>query len=483
MELVLYKNFKKEVNSTKRPSGGTTVEVYLKDDTSILNPSFMIDTVDLDVNFCKWNNRYYFINNIILNNRHIYELQCSIDVMATWKTDILSSTQYVMRSASNYDGTIDDGMYPSRCFWEYKQTNDPTQTARSGRTYIIGVISGGTLTTAIGCTTYYALDALGINNLLTTLLANNDYMGISQDVLDVQLQKALINPLQYIVSCIAVPVPITRFGSGQTPVQVGWWSIPITNGTCVNASLFQVEGGVNTLDFTLTLPEHPFAEDRGSYLNFNQWSKHTLYFEPYGIIPLDNSQMVQSQIRIQEWVDLITGASILRVLSSSQIGSKLIAYASAQLGVNIQLAQMAIDNNLQQKIAIQTNASYANGFLSTLGTALKGNVLGAAQGAISMGASVATGVLDAERASFPRMEKSGMNGSFMSLGDVPTIYTTFSYPVDDDNTHLGRPLCRDVVLNTLSGYCLTRDAEIKVAGLKQENEMIKSIMNGGFYIE
>ena len=64
MNITLYR-FSKPNNSTKQPSGGTSISCVLKENTSILNPVFILKNNDFDYNYCKWNNRYYFINDIV----------------------------------------------------------------------------------------------------------------------------------------------------------------------------------------------------------------------------------------------------------------------------------------------------------------------------------------------------------------------------------------------------------------------------------
>lgn len=81
-EINVYSNFKKKHNSTKVPSGaGKRVYVDLKEVTSRENPTFLIDGIDLDVNYVKWDDHYYFVNDISLNNRYIYEVSCTQDVL------------------------------------------------------------------------------------------------------------------------------------------------------------------------------------------------------------------------------------------------------------------------------------------------------------------------------------------------------------------------------------------------------------------
>ena len=57
MELILFENFSKRINSTKRPvdSAGLNVDVKLKQQTSKESPTFILNgPVDWDVNYCKW---------------------------------------------------------------------------------------------------------------------------------------------------------------------------------------------------------------------------------------------------------------------------------------------------------------------------------------------------------------------------------------------------------------------------------------------
>ena len=52
MEIKLYRNFNKRINSTKRPSSTpVTKDVRLKENTSILSPSFLLSGDDVNFNY------------------------------------------------------------------------------------------------------------------------------------------------------------------------------------------------------------------------------------------------------------------------------------------------------------------------------------------------------------------------------------------------------------------------------------------------
>lgn len=83
MEIIVYNGFSKRINSTKRPSGGTTINVALKSPTSVITPTFRLTGFNTAWNYVQWGNRYYFVDNIVILtndiaeycNFHVYKLQ------------------------------------------------------------------------------------------------------------------------------------------------------------------------------------------------------------------------------------------------------------------------------------------------------------------------------------------------------------------------------------------------------------------------
>ena len=95
--------FSKRRNSTKQPVSFSDVrDVKLKEPTSIDHPSFTITGDHFDYNYCIWDGRYYFIENITSIHDNLIQVDCILDVLATYKSYIIASTQYV--SYSNLHG-------------------------------------------------------------------------------------------------------------------------------------------------------------------------------------------------------------------------------------------------------------------------------------------------------------------------------------------------------------------------------------------
>ena len=95
MTITIYENFSKKSNSTKRPTGGTDIECFLKENTSIENPHFILKDMTFNTNYIKWNDHYYFIDDIISLKNNLNEIVCVEDVLATYKADILKLTAFV----------------------------------------------------------------------------------------------------------------------------------------------------------------------------------------------------------------------------------------------------------------------------------------------------------------------------------------------------------------------------------------------------
>ena len=89
MQITLYENFEKKDNSTLRPSSsGTVINCFLKNSTSISNPTFVLTVENFNITYVKWDDRFYFVSDIKSIKNGVIELSCSLDVLATFKEQI-----------------------------------------------------------------------------------------------------------------------------------------------------------------------------------------------------------------------------------------------------------------------------------------------------------------------------------------------------------------------------------------------------------
>ena len=87
--------------------------------------------------------RYYFVDDVKYVLGH-WEFYLSIDVLATYKPTIGTTTAYVERSASTSNGDIIDNLYPAKTDVQITSATISTSWANvapSGGCYVIGVIN------------------------------------------------------------------------------------------------------------------------------------------------------------------------------------------------------------------------------------------------------------------------------------------------------------------------------------------------------
>lgn len=438
--------FDKKLNSTKQPSGsGTSVSAVMKDNTSVLSPHFILKDFNTSWNYIKWGSRYYFVDDIVLLSNSHAEYVCRTDVLATFKTVIGTSSQYVLRAASQYNPYIVDTKYPAKASATLSQTLLSNLAVDSTGIYVVGIISE---TDSGNAVTYYTLGPSNFGQLMQALF---DVSYLNAQDISTELQKELVNPMQYVTSCYWFPFTAQQAAGDLAEIYFGWWD------SGVYAGKLSESGRIVSLETTFSLPGHPQVS-RGNYLNDAPYTRHTLNCYTFGSIPLDPAPFADGSAgAIQIDVDLYTGIGQMYVACNS---SRLFTTVS-QFGVPIQLAQ--------------SQGNIVSGALSALGGAVGlayGNVVGFAQG-----------IASAVEAAMPQVQSQGANGSKVAFLQTANIVSQFRQLVPEDNAQIGRPLCDVKTINTLSGYILCEEADLDFAGSASEKEQVISYMNSGFYYE
>ena len=382
---------------------------------------------------------------MILSNDHA-EYVCRTDVLATFKTDIGNSSQYILRAASQYNPYVVDTKYPAKASASLSQTLLSNLAVDSTGIYVVGIISE---TDSGNAVTYYTL---GPSNFSALMQALFDVSYLNAQDISTELQKELVNPMQYVTSCYWFPFTSQQAAGDMAQIKFGWWDSGVYAGKLSEA------GRIVSMETTFNLPGHPQAASRGSYLNDAPYTRHTLNCYTFGSIPLDPAPFADGSAgAIQIDVDLYTGIGQMYVACQ---GSRLFTTVS-QFGVPIQLAQ--------------SQGNIVSGALSALGGAVGlayGNVVGFAQG-----------IASAVESAMPQVQSQGANGSKVGFLQTANIVSQFRQLVPEDNAQIGRPLCDVKTINTLTGYILCEEADLDSSGSASEKEQIMSYMNSGFYYE
>ena len=457
---------KKRDNSTKQPTGnGTEFSCILKSGSGIMRPTITLDlgkTADpsqYNYAYIPAFARYYFIEEWYFD-RALWTASMKVDVLATYKTDIGTANLYVMRCAGEHDGDIIDTLYPAKSGCSFA-SDTKTNPWTSAETYVIGVVSqdarcGSLIHYAMGRASFTAICQWLLSDVVTT---DN---GFKIEDCSLELQRSLVEPLQFIKSCVLLPVSISDTISSVSPnphvVVYGW----------------ETEEGGKVLDentaitktFSFSIQKHPDTVSRGNYVNSAPFTSITLTVPPFGVFDIDtsvtcNASTVTATIRL----DQITGKGTLTVECNGIVLNRI----EAQIGIPISMSSVTRD----YLGAVSNIGAGASGMIDGL---LSGGVAGGIVGGLS-------GIGNAIQSLQARANTIGTTGSYGSLiGDFKLDHQFFR-PIADDNTHNGRPLCAKRVINTLSGYVIVQDGDVSINGTSSEDAQIRQYLETGFYYE
>lgn len=475
MIIKFFSGFAKKENSTKQPaaSSGTDYNVVLKDGASMIEPTVILHSTTKPVfnyAYIADTGRYYYVDDIINMSKDIWQISMHTDVLATFKTAIGNSNLYVLRSAAAYDGNILDTFYPVKVTHtdvEAVAANPMNMDSASGLVdvntgcFILGIVGTASGDYNYGSIRYYAMGRTSfnsiINSLLNDVIASGNSYGFTDDDMSFALQKSIIDPLSFIKSCMWVPVSAGQLGSQwHTTMKVFDWTI---RGVYVK-ELELNPPQTHDVD-ELSLTRHPYAASRGRYMNVEPYTRIQLIYPPFGVFEIDTASAEdQTALSCETFIDLITGSAILKVRGKES--GKMFVNASSQVGVDIQLSQITKDYVGSITQGVQAGVS-----------AVKFDFGGAASAAVGS-------VIDAYK---PIVSNVGGNGGYSDLNGKIVLHQEYFEPVPDDNANAGRPLCQMRTINTLSGYILVREGDVEIDGFGNEQAIVKSYLEGGFYYE
>lgn len=485
MIVTFYSGFRKQNNSTKQPETGTNFTCQMKDNTSIISPRISLggsfNPANMMYCYIPAFNRYYFVQDWDwIGGAWVASL--TVDALASFKSEIGATSAYITRAnTSGYNGKILDGMYPATTDISIVQTDGSRvywESEIQYGTYIVGIISGAPDT--LGSVTYYTMTSAQFSALKAFLFNENFFqneMGFP-DVEDAaelltsispELLKTIYNPSQYIVSAIWLPIGVE--GISTENVKVGWWETDATGGRLDKNSV-----RINMSSSSISIPSHPQAATRGDYLNFSPYTEHMLHFPPFGSVPIDPSFFTSESrfLNVRVVVDIINGkCSCLLECSRGKI-----AELHAQVGVPVNLSQVTPDvEGMAKSVVVHGAGGIVSGIVSGASDGIIGSVRGMIGGAKD-------GILNAISQPIGQVVSSGMNGSFAGITDtLPRLVSKFYNIAPADDSHKGRPVCRNATISSFSGFVQCAEGDISISGTEEERSMISAQMVNGFFYE
>lgn len=497
MQIDFYSGFTKRVNSTKTPSGSATKTLtgYLKEPCSVMDPVIQIkrpqsDAVPYSYTYAYIGDfgRYYFVRDWVWTSG-MWECHMTEDILGSWKTAIGNTSAYIERCASESNGAIMDKLYPATTNFSTETVslaNSWTGTTISNGCFVVGIIGNASTWVGTpmlgGAVTYYVMSDTQMLDLLNYLLSDTflDDAGFPTVMTALQqlshdTAKAIVNPIQYISSCMWFPIPQSTLTDGvNRDIQIGYYDVGSNHaqGQYLTAVALQYY-------LTGQIPNHPQAATRGKYLNYAPYTRLSMSVQPFGTFPLDTTFCeVGSYLHCPVVIDPITGKATLRVIlyeDALHAGSGAVVYeTSGMMGIPIQLAQMTPD--FLGSLSAVTSAAISIGT-----AAATGGVGGAAAAALLNMPTIGNAVENL----MSQPITQGVNGSYLAITSLlpPVLTAQHFVVVDEDNDECGRPLCAVRSISTLSGFVKCCEATVDYACFESEKEAILNYLHSGFFME
>lgn len=490
-------SFTKRENSTKIPTAaqlaaGIAPSCVLLDSTSLMNPVFKLSraTNPIGYNYCYVSrfSRYYFITDITSEKDYWY-VSCTCDVLASFRSQILSGSHYVLRSASQYDEYIIDPVYPSKVTesgeFVYGSVDGTSATDpfsySNGHSFVWcitgDVINSSVTNQQIGSNVYYWMDDAECQTFVNYLMDVQQYSGIDPSTeYSIAMQKALLNPMQYVNAVILLPFSKDTSLATNNHVKFGYYDIEI-QGTGVDIKRLTQGTMMKTQTLEFTLPKHPQAAARGKFMNGSPYTSYELYLGPFGTIPIDPASLIdETTLQVECQTECCTGMT--RILVRGKTSNARIYAGCAQVGAPVSVSQLTRDMLGEVQNNLNMDFAKAGAF-----TSIATGGLSAAGGVFNSIQSIGGMAFDAVRMKFPTAAGGGPNGSFLSFHSPCYLNAKYYNVVDQNNTEIGRPLYKTRTLSALSGFCLCSGADAAITGTQDEAIKINNYLNTGFYIE
>lgn len=457
MNITLYK-FSKRANSTKRPSGGVKVYGRLNNKCGITAPSviFSEDFHSYNYAYIPTFNRFYWVEEWTYSNG-VWIAEMAVDVLASYRSEIGGSQQYVTRASAAYDGSIVDGLYPAKSKYKniVKSKGVWSELMLDPSPYFVVGIVGGKTKANTGIVTYYQMDDNQFTIFSDMVFGSIDYMGTDFGTdMTLDYMRTQVNPFQYIVSVKKYPFP-TRYAAPTSTIRLGWWTINF------NCEIIDSIISLHVDEVEIDIPKHP-QKQRGDYLLYAPYSRYSLYIPYFGTKDIPSEWIADiNKLYLRIVTDVTSDTSIVYLQSSATDSYSSFMQFNGSIGQTVIIGQSA-----SNKIGAGL------GVISAVGNLLTGNFVGAA-----------SSISDAVSNMSPTLNTQGENTGFAEASQPAKLICSFIEICDDDNANNGRPLMQVKTISSIPGYIKCENSDIAIQGTDSECTKIKSLMDGGFFYE
>lgn len=451
LSLTLY-NFAKRHNSTALPSsGGSVVGVVLKRETSLNAPTFLLQGAYMgsgdfpNYNYAKFNDAYYFIDDIVSVRDNVYEIRCTLDVLASLKPDILATTAFVEYCTGGSDDIQDDRIVPGASNSIYSATGGYLGFLADG-CYLLSAVGESGVDTFI-LQTQNALSNLfsQISNWADNLVVGGMSIEDTLAAVGKQLMSAG-NAMSCVRDCRWIPVnPLDMAYETTGRVSLGMYTAQVMAG--------RVTRKITTKSIDITIP---FS--RSGFLRLQPYSEVVLYLPFVGNVVITSPRLASSS---NLHIDFSRNDQSGEVAYKVSVGGEVVGTYGGSTAICI---PVGVSNVTPQSLITSGAAAIVGATYNPIGAVASAaslqpttSAIGGIQGGAGAGLSLVPEVYVVERSI------SGAVGNMASIQ--------------------GKPLFATRTLSNLSGYVKTRGASVGGAHRDTLREMANNLLDNGVFLE
>ena len=474
----------KRRNSTKQASFSTSFDCVLKAPTSLDKPTFLLSAGSFDFNLAYFEGRYYFVDDIVSVRNGQFEVSCVLDVLATYKSEILASTQFVSYSSQLGDTWLPDTRIPVlKNATVAKNSSTMNFLFTDGGFYVMSAIGKD------GCHAYCMdkakLTALidDISNWTSDLQTQifsmlpfptpGDEKEATANLYTILLKtgtlgNAYLDAPNCIRSCIWVPFFASHFAGDSKSIYLGQYPTNITTFLCKTEPYHS--------SMTIAIPwQH------------TDWRRATceevyLYLPLVGLVNIPSGEVVNETSLTIEWSATATDGAIAYCVKA---GNQVVGAYGANCAVSYPIGIS------QQSSAGERISATMAGVDKVLSTSVRSTL-----SPISAGATVGYAIFSGLQTGYEvnNVKFSTHNSCVGGIGGGAGVGLDLSatcYTVSHDTiiqpsamaATMGLPTMKPLTLSSLSGFCQCSNAHVSAPAQSQELDAIDSFLNSGFYIE
>lgn len=444
-------NFNKRVNSTKQPTDeGQLITFTYKDASDLHNPILMLNGWVTNWNYAKIGDIYFFVNRCEAIANNLFHVYLSIDVLATYRANILATKANVIYSSNNWNKDLIDNRYLSGANFAEVVREALVPITNKG-TYVLTVMATGSIPTGVA-TTYY-IKAEEMVNIAVKINTTNIWQDLLQNIGG--WGNAFIS-LHY------MPYSVSRVGNlTKSKLAIGEY-------IDTEVEVYVQESDKNTLiePIEYELPLDWLYDD---FRNTSRFTQMTLDIPGYGIIPLNSTDYYkQTSIKVKEYVDFYTGNVVWEIIA---------------LPINKTMTRIA--SNL--KTTLPLGQTQGQSLLEPIAAAVSTTALAVSGHPYAAVTSGAYGVSNAFH-SAPITAFGTISGTFINGNITNKLVLRIKYFINNEIPENLNPLCGGLVnkilfLSNCIGFTKTDSVSVAADAYLSELNQINSMLNGGVYIE